>query len=132
MNYLMHHGTRVPDPGCLAVAAELGLVSLIEEDDEGELLADPYYEVVEEVQMDHDTVVGPDELVELVRLLTGPVAKVRTFVKGPPMTDAEALDALAYILSAPSWSVSFLEDIACVVAQSGRSTDIPGAQWDSH
>lgn len=132
MNYLMHHGSLVPDPGCLAVAAELGLVTLIEEDDDGELLDEPYYEVAEEVADGHDDSIGPVELTELVRLLTGPVAKVRTFVKGPPMTDAEALDALAYILSAPSWSVSFLEDIACVVAQSGRSTDIPGAQWDSH
>ena len=77
MNYLMHHGSRVPDPGCLAVAAELGLVTLIEEDDEGELLDEPYYEVTEEVADGHDDPIGPDELTELVRLLTGPVAKVR-------------------------------------------------------
>ena len=132
MNFLLHEGELVPDPGCLSVAAELNLVTLVEEDDEGEALVKPYYIVDDDVQDGHTTPVGPEELLELVRLLTGPVAKVRTFVTGPPMTDAEALDAIAFMLSAPSWSVSYLEDIACIVAQSGRSTTIPGAQWGAH
>lgn len=48
-----------------------------------------------------------------------------------PLSDREALDLINYCLSAPEWSVSFLEDIAAIVARTPRAP-VPGAQWASH
>lgn len=61
------------------------------------------------------------------------IKKVRLWGPGPHphLTDEEALDAICYALSADEWSVSFLEDIAAIVHQTGRK-DIKGAKWDSH
>jgi hypothetical protein len=49
------------------------------------------------------------------------------------MTDAEALDQLAWLLSAPEWpGASGMEDVAEIVAATGRSLDQEGADWPRH
>lgn len=50
---------------------------------------------------------------------------------GNDLTDAEALDMIAYCLSAPDWSASFLEDIADIVWRTTHST-VKGAYWSKH
>lgn len=47
------------------------------------------------------------------------------------LDDYSALELINYALSAPEWSVSFLEDIADIVRRTGR-TEIRGATWDRH
>lgn len=47
------------------------------------------------------------------------------------LTDTEALDMIAYCLSTPEWSVSFLEDIADIVWRTTHST-VKGAYWSKH
>lgn len=48
-------------------------------------------------------------------------------------SDAEALDRIAYMLSAPEWSVSFLEDVAEIVGWTGRLlADDPDVDWPRH
>jgi hypothetical protein len=50
-----------------------------------------------------------------------------------PVTDAEALDQLARLLSAPEWpGASGMEDVAEIVASTGRRIDQPGAPWEAH
>jgi len=53
------------------------------------------------------------------------------------MTDREALNRIAQGLRTPEWSVSFLEDIALLVAETGRDVDRPNEDpseqdWRSH
>jgi hypothetical protein len=52
--------------------------------------------------------------------------------KTGPLSDAEALDLINYALSAPSWSVSFLEDIAEIIRDRTDRKEIRGATWASH
>lgn len=52
--------------------------------------------------------------------------------KTGPLTDTEALDLINYALSAPSWSVSFLEDIAEIIRERTDRHEIRGAIWGSH
>lgn len=49
-------------------------------------------------------------------------------------SDAEILDRIAYLLSAPEWpGASGLEDIAELVALTGRDiSDNPNVEWVSH
>lgn len=48
-------------------------------------------------------------------------------------TDAEVLDRLAYLLSAPEWpGASGMEDVAELVRSTGRHTDHHDAVWRSH
>jgi hypothetical protein len=47
------------------------------------------------------------------------------------LTDSEALALIAYCLSAPDWSVSFLEDIADIVWSTSHSS-VKGATWNRH
>jgi hypothetical protein len=47
------------------------------------------------------------------------------------LSDREALDRLNYMLSAPEWSVSFLEDACEIVRATGR-VEIEGAEWEAH
>lgn len=46
-------------------------------------------------------------------------------------TDAAALDSINYILSAPEWSVSMLDDIVELVRGTGRLPAVD-AEWPSH
>lgn len=47
--------------------------------------------------------------------------------------DAEVLDRLAYLLSAEEWpGASGMEDVAELVALTGRDIDQPGAEWPRH
>lgn len=49
------------------------------------------------------------------------------------MTDTEALDRLAWLLSAPEWpGASGMEDVAEIVAATGRDIDQEGATWARH
>lgn len=48
-------------------------------------------------------------------------------------TDAEALDHLAWLLSAEEWpGASGMEDVAEIVASTGRDLEQPGADWPRH
>lgn len=50
------------------------------------------------------------------------------------MTDTEALDRIARVLDAESWSPDTLDDIAVIVRQTGREVkdvDLPVAEDDS-
>jgi hypothetical protein len=47
--------------------------------------------------------------------------------------DAAALDRLAWLLSAPEWpGASGMEDVAEIVAATGRDLDQEGASWSRH
>ena len=48
------------------------------------------------------------------------------------LEDAEALDLLHFMYSAPEWSSSFNEDARGIITRTGRKDDIGGAQWDRH
>src|SRR5262245_31052629 len=55
-----------------------------------------------------------------------------TLLQGrPALTDANALDRLNLMFSAPDWSVSMLEDGCEIVRATGR-TEVAGAEWDRH
>lgn len=47
------------------------------------------------------------------------------------LDDTDALDLIHFCLSAPDWSVSFLEDIAAIVKRTGR-VEVKGATWAKH
>ena len=48
-------------------------------------------------------------------------------------SDAEILDRLAYLLSAEEWpGASGMEDVAELVALTGRDLNQPGAEWPRH
>lgn len=51
--------------------------------------------------------------------------------KGRRLTDTEACELINFALSAPEWSVSFLEDICEIIRRTGRS-EVKGATWDRH
>jgi hypothetical protein len=92
-----------------------------DEDDEAEVGV-LTYAINYDVQQGHEPLT-PDDLDRLAAYLT----------RSPSTeyTDAEALDRLNYMLSAPEWSVSFLEDACEIVRATGRP-EIRGAQWASH
>jgi hypothetical protein len=69
--------------------------------------------------------IGADELVRLADLL------LRFPRHKGHLTDSEALDMIAYCLSAPSWSVSFLEDIHDIVNRTDHHT-VKGGYWAAH
>lgn len=49
------------------------------------------------------------------------------------MTDAQALDDIAEMLCDPDWGVGMLEDIAQIVAATGRDVEGDGeSTWDRH
>lgn len=50
------------------------------------------------------------------------------------MPDAQALDAIAHMLRHPEWAVGMLEDIAELVAETGRDLagDHETPTWDRH
>jgi hypothetical protein len=49
------------------------------------------------------------------------------------LTDKEALDKLAWLLSAPEWpGASGLEDVAEIVVATGRDIEQEGAEWPRH
>lgn len=49
------------------------------------------------------------------------------------LKDADVLDRLAYLLSAEEWpGASGMEDVAELVAATGRDINQPGAEWPRH
>jgi hypothetical protein len=50
------------------------------------------------------------------------------------MTESEGLDAIARILGDPQWGVGMLEDIAAIVAGTGRNLEGPNedSTWERH
>ena len=50
-----------------------------------------------------------------------------------PTFDADVLDRLAYLLSAEEWpGASGMEDVAELVAATGRDINQAGAEWPRH
>lgn len=54
--------------------------------------------------------------------------------RSAPLDDGDALDAIAEMLRDPDWGVGMLEDVAALVARTGRdlSNDIGEPTWDRH
>jgi hypothetical protein len=63
-----------------------------------------------------------------------PNAAALTTLLDQATDDAVVLDAIAHMLRDPDWGVGMLEDIAGLVADTGRSLDSPSEEptWDRH
>jgi hypothetical protein len=97
----------------------------VEHDENDEPTEEPVYRVNEEVQQGHNAISpeGLKLLVDTETLLERPVSDLNAI---------ERLRVVNYMLSAPEWSVSYLEDICHIIRAGNFLIEIPGAQWASH
>jgi hypothetical protein len=123
----------LPNHEYISVAAlrEITAACLVTEVNDVDARPDRLWAVDEEVQAGHDGVLTVIDLTKLAAFETG------VCCKGGDLTDEEAMDLLHYMLSAPEWSVSYLEDARAIIARTNgrwgsRKDDVKGAQWASH
>lgn len=114
-------GRLKPHTVTAAKVKELVAAGLIEQVDDDDA---PHFVVVEELAAD-----WPDlSLIDLSVL-----ARILPLLdKRERLTDTETLDVINYIVSAPEWSPSFLEDIVDVLRKRAGRAEIRGALWASH
>jgi len=98
----------------------------VEDDDDGNVLATIWEpaEWVTELVSYEEFFALLDELEKVVAI------EKRSGARGP-LSDEDAVTLINYMLSAPEWSVSYLEDISEIIERTGRSP-VTGAYWASH